>query len=41
MSTGAIIIMTYLTIFFGFGCVLVIDDAIRQHKKKKPRSKAR
>lgn len=37
MTLGAILLMTYITLFFGFGCVLVIHDTIRQVKKDKRR----
>lgn len=39
MSLGAILIMSFITIFLGFGCALVIDDFIRQTKKQNSRHK--
>jgi hypothetical protein len=41
MSIGAILIMTFFTVVFGFGCVLVIADAMRQSPPKKSRPKTR
>jgi len=34
MNTGAIVIMSFITIVFGFACFLVIDHEIREYKKK-------
>lgn len=39
MTWGAIIIMSFLTIVFGFACILVLDDTIRHNKKVKARRK--
>jgi hypothetical protein len=40
MTLGAILIMSFITLVLGFGCVLVIDDAIRKIKQEKCYQKA-
>ncbi len=39
MTTDGLIIMVMLTVFYGFGCILILDDIRRSRAEKKKAEK--